>query len=488
MEFLNNISAGLLQNVGLGVLTLIVPVGIYVLENKDSNYSELDRNIKIQLIDGGNFLIELAWAFLPLIFWDSVGSIIKLVILIVWATGIFLILKRVVRIYEKWITLNDKERDISRHEILKNGKFREDRLISSWNSVWSAKDMGTVTEREYFQIFSKKVDEYLKKGSLISLGMASSLLRDFNSNIDNRDSIFLLIFDDFFPRILSWHREVWVKEYNLLGEKDDLNIWAGYSEFSDKLNFIIRKTIERALTDRHSFILFKHLKAHLDKYSKEVINKNGHNYEYLNSLPIFRELIEKIPDASESYDIWNHYFPTDWKITEDNIRKSVVTRFWWNRYADWAVSRISSNNEKGDRQLDQVSEGLLPGINPITWAIILTFALRSWGGDRMKSLIEWDRNFGNSGFMLSDSGGNYSEETFWDNLKKEMEERDDYTIGLACFILGGSFRDIDQHLKSLEELKFEDKDKEAYRLEILGIFKKIKNCLDKISSGQSVGN
>lgn len=476
MEFISNISAGLLQSVGLGLLTLIVPVGIYVLEDKKSNYSELDRNIKIQLIDGGNFLIELGWAFLPLIFWNSVGTSIKLVILVVWATGIFLILKRIVRIYRKWITLNDKERDISRHEILRDGKFREDRLISSWNSVWSAKNMGTVTEREYFQIFSKKVDEYLKKGSQLSLGMASSLLRDFNSNIDSRDSIFLLIFDDFFPRILSWHNEIWKKEYNLLGDNDDLNIWAGYSELSSQLDFIIQKIIERALNGRESFILFKHLKSHLNEHCEDVIKKNGHDYYYLSNLMIFRALLEKISDASESYDIWNHYFPEDWKITEANYKESIVARFWWHYYCDWAVSRISTNNEKGDRQLDQVSEGLLPGINPITWAIILTFAVRSWGGDRMKSLIEWQRNFG---FIVSGDGSYHSEETFWDDFKKEIDEKEDYTIGLACFILGGSFRDIDQHLKGLEELRFEDKDKENYRLEILGIFKKIKNCLEQ---------
>lgn len=487
MDFIDKISADLLQNIGLGVLTLIVPVGIYVLEDRESKnakYSELDRAIKIRLIDGGSFLIELGWIFLPLIFWNSVGLFVKLVILLSWATGIYLILKRVVKIYKKWVVLNDKDRDEIRLEILRSEKFDERMLAVAWDSIWSAKDMGTTTE-EYFQIFSKKIEKCLKEGDKTNLDIASNLLRIFNSNFDNRGSIFILIFYDFFPKILIWHKEVWVKEYNLLGEKDDLNLWACYSEIIDKLNFAIRKTIERSLADRHSYILFKHLKSHLDKNGEEVIKKNGHDYEYLHSLPIFGELIEKISDASESYDIWNHYFPVEWKITEDNIKKSMVTRFWWHYYADWAMSRISSNEEKGDRLLDQVSEGLLPGINPITWAIISTFAFRSWSGDRIKSLIEWQRNFG---FSVSGDGNYTSEETFWDDFRKEIEQKEDYTIGLACLLFRGSFREIDQNLKSLEELRFDDKDKENYRIEILGIFKKIKNCLDKIKSGQGVGN
>jgi hypothetical protein len=227
--------------------------------------------------------------------------------------------------------------------------------------------------------------------------------------------------------------------------------------------------------------------GYLTNCEEEKINKNGKDYYYLNNLTIFRDLLEKIPESSESYDIWHHYFPENWKITEKNFKKSIIPRVWWHDYVNMADSKINTSSEKIDNQLEQVSEGLLPGINPITWSIILTFAVRSWSDDkRMENLIEQQRIFGFS--VSGDGNSQYSEEDFWENFKKEIVEKEDYTVSLACFLLRGSFRDIDQCLKSLEKLKFEDKDKENHRLEIVGIFKKIKSCLDKIPSGQPVGN
>lgn len=326
--------------------------------------------------------------------------------------------------------------------------------------------------RTIFIVFSKEMDGLIESGYRKDKYVVE-LLSDYEKYLSKRNIIYLVVYDEVFPKILEWHYKIWKEEYNILG-KNETEIWWYYNEISDKLDAIIRATLERSLAERHMFSFFDRLKKHVEKYKNEKIDEHS----YLENLPIYQEFFEKLKESSESYDIVNHYFPEKWKIkseswNEDNLPPIV----WWVKYFQWAHSRIDIS-DKTDNDLDAVTECLIPNVEPGAWAIILTFVCRSWGGsafgDRIKTLIEYDNNFGHGSRMISIALA--TDEEMFKDFDEKQNEGEDEAVKLASILLYDRFRDVDKHIKELELQKnnYAGKSFEKNRAEyILKIFKKI---------------
>ncbi len=189
--------------------------------------------------------------------------------------------------------------------------------------------------------------------------------------------------------------------------------------------------------------------------------------------------MDEINNLSQSYYGWEQ-FPDEWKVTVSNLGKKkrrMVAQQWREFYRRWAQSRIDAD-KKIDIKLEEVSEALFPGINIITWSIVLTFLVRHWHNEeRIIELIENQRNFGfsyvgNVVFSPEEIDSN-------ENFEKEFKNKEDYTIKLVCQLFPPfKFCKIEDYIKRLEEYNGDEKINNR-RDEILRIFKKIKTEIAK---------
>jgi hypothetical protein len=337
--------------------------------------------------------------------------------------------------------------------------------------------------RSIFKVFSQEIDKLITRENFENK-YPINLLDDYAKYLSKRNIIYLIVYDEVFPKILEWHFAIWKKEYALLG-KNETEAWGHYNEISYRLDVIIRTTLERSLAESHAFSFFDHLKKHIEKYKNEKIK----NHLYLESLPVYQEFFEKLKESPESYDIRNHYFPKEWKIESDTWNQSNMPPIvWWVKYFQWAHSRIDIS-DKTDHDLDAVTECLIPSVDPRAWAIILTFACRSWGGsafgDRVKTLIEYNNNFGHGNRMIFDTWA--TDENMSKALDEEQIKGEYEAARLANILLRDRFSDIEKHIKELELQKnnYEEKSFEKNRAEyILKIFKKIEE-LRKVNNKQN---
>lgn len=314
------------------------------------------------------------------------------------------------------------------------------------------------------------------------LKATSKLLEDFNSFVDNRSTIFLVILPEFFPKFLEWHYSLWEKEYQLLSKKDKLHEWSAYSEISRALDSILKKVEQRTLKDGHSFSFFKSFETHVEKYKDKFVQGEGNKkFYYVESIiPIFYLiLVESIKTAPEKHDIWDHYFPSMWKITKENIQKqeNYVSRVLLNNFLQWAQSRFwgSTEKDKFDEILDEIASNLFPSVEPILWAKLLTLLLRPWAdNNRMKSLVEQGTNFG---FVSRIMVGDYvSTEHSSKELHDHMESQGNATLELVLFLFKNEFTKdkLNNFISELKSLEYaDDSREEARRKEYVAIFEKM---------------
>lgn len=319
------------------------------------------------------------------------------------------------------------------------------------------------------------------------LKATSKLLEDFNSFVDNRSTIFLVILPEFFPKFLEWHYSLWEKEYQLLSKKDKLHEWSTYSEISRALDSILKKVEQRTLREGHSFSFFKSFETHVEKYKDKFVDGEANKkFYYVESIiPIFYLiLVESIKTSPEKHDVWDHYFPPAWKITKENIQKqeNYVSRVLLNNFLQWAQSRFwdSTEKDKFDEILDEISSNLFPSVEPTLWAKLLTLLLRPWAdNNRMKSLVEQGTNFG---FVSRIMVGDYvSTEQSSNELHNHMESQGNATLELVLFLFKHEFTKdkLNDFISQLKVLEYTDDSREdARRKGYIAIFEKMISLLE----------
>lgn len=328
-----------------------------------------------------------------------------------------------------------------------------------------------------------------------NLAIISKLLNDFSNFIDNRSTIFLVVYDEVFPKILEWHFSIWEKQYLLLGEEDKINEWGIYINISQSLNSIFRKIEEKSFKEDFSYHFFSSLKKHLDKHQNKFINKNnGKKYYYTSSIiPIFYSaFVENIKNSSRRYDIWEHYFPREWKITQENLesKDNRISIELLNNFQEWAQNRFLSSEHANqyDEILEEMSSNLFPTVDPILWSKILTLLFRPWADDnRMLSLVSKGTNFGYTGRVYVSSVS--SEEDMTSNWAKQMRSQEEATLKLALFLFRNYLtqNNLKKFIRELKNLKLEEGSKEEVRRkQYIQIFESMIHILESSSKSKNI--
>ena len=166
IENLGNNVPTVFQTLGLALLGILIPLTIAVLQDLlqkkgegDNNFSVLDLHVILDCVFHVKpLLFYSALVFVPFVFWDIENGIIRLVEISLAIIGLFLILRIILAVY-RWTKGNVTS---FRLQYLKSLTKKSD-MIPVWASVWKNKKMSFREEKEYFDIFSQKIDDLVKK-------------------------------------------------------------------------------------------------------------------------------------------------------------------------------------------------------------------------------------------------------------------------------------------------------------------------------------
>jgi len=314
------------------------------------------------------------------------------------------------------------------------------------------------------------------------------LLNDFSTFLENRSIGLLLYMPEVLPKILYWHFLSWQKETEYLGEEKKLSLFMWYDSASRVLDSIV-KTIElRALQERGTFHFFKYFKNHFEDYKKSNVVVNGDIRYYREPLlaTFYTVFFENVNESPERYEIWDDYFPSEWKVTETNLRdnKNFASRISLNNFLIWCEERIRNPKEEFDSKLDNVSLNLFPEVKPTLWSTILIFVLSPYADIRLT--IEKSLTFGDYGRMRPFSGIVEEVGDKFEKVKEEMKKFDEVekkkTFELALYLFKEqlSKNNLENLLKELEKFKYgKETQEERKRLQLLDIFKGMLEFMSK---------
>ena len=333
----------------------------------------------------------------------------------------------------------------------------------------------------------------IKVGSLIEQNkplLIQPLLEDFSGFLSSRLIISLTVCEEVHSKIFKWYFEICKRESECSDKADWRREWIAYNNILRNLNSIIKNIEEQALKGNMPFFFFECFKKHVEEYKKEKIeDKNRKTRRYIESLfrTFYQVFFENIKDAPEKYDIWEYYFPTEWKITKTNLenKDNYVSQISLDQFLRWASPRIQRPMEDFDEILDGAIKNLFPEIDPIVWSRILLFIYTPYdSGRRVKSVIEREWNFGFSGRGYVSFVGDKKE--FEKEFKEhgQQQERNAFELALFLFVKQFEKENLKKYIEELKALESEYKDgpmEEGHRLRLLYILDKMLDLPDSKS-------
>ncbi len=451
----------ILVGIVVAYLTILISVAIAIFGEK-KEFEQLDRNVILDhIVKAKALLFYLGLTFFPLLFWNASLPPTRLLEIVIWAIGLGLITKVLFRSYH-WMKGNKFPLRLSYFNNLRN---RQD-LEEAWRSVWETENINFQNEHEFFKAFQPAIERSLN-GEKVDLITAGKLLGDFNIFLRNRSDSFLVQRNEVLNHALVWHFNTWSKEHNYLGKDDKLEEWATYSELFRITDSIIGNIEARVLSGRSSYSFFKALQSHADKYKSSV--ESSHYYAEALLSSFYLIFFNQIYSSPDRYDIWNHYFPNEWKITKRNLadEESLVSNVSLNSYLDWASSRIWEASEEKDFILDEVSKNLFPEVDPIIWSKLIIFVFSPYGEDRLRSVIERPWNFGFMGRVKVYGSKQY------DHIQSQYHTEESSTFDLAYYLFADVFSKttLEDYIQSLEQLSYQKESvEERKRLTLIAIF------------------
>lgn len=447
-----------MHNIGIAILTILISVAIFIIQ--DENRLGWDKLVILdKVIEVKNLFVSLFFIFIPVLFWKSDGKIIltkiNIIIFILFLIGLIYSIKILFNSY-KWIRAIESEefparisyRTKLRFECLRAIKdYDEKRKI--WALTWNREIKDLIDELDFLNEFLQNLQKVEEKPKEFC-----GLLKIFSDFLEKRRITDWRVFDILFPNMLEWHYKFSDKRYK--GKDENNKDFGEILETQHILNNIITDCVVKALKGKCSYLLFENLK----KYAKPFLqliseHKDAKAEKYIQNLfsgAICRIFFDNIALSEESHDIWDAFFPRDWKITAENLNNSYVARIWWKEFQRWAMLRIINPQTEYDEPVEMISRELFPDTDPILWADVLRFLFTPWiNNQRMKSVLNAKFNFGFVG-RLYDS----AEWTADIDLSKTTVQDEIFlknTINLALLIGGDNFsvKNLESYLKELEQ-------------------------------------
>jgi len=278
------------------------------------------------------------------------------------------------------------------------------------------------------------------------LELAIQLSQTYVNNIEKRDRF--SIGYEILPKVLEWNEKLWVGEklwlksydtekkiQNFISQKHfptfrswALKIYKKTNSKKDRFwnwhyfgREFFKAIITALLKDGHGpYQLFSAFKKHVDE-SIEKLNKIKDEKEkqkynrYITGLfasfcPTF---FSEIDSAPSNYEIWEHNFPKEWKVSMANI-KSEIPGVILHEFLQWSRDRIfkKENEENFDKDLTKVINGIFPNVH----SSLFTAFLMLFFSTEVKYAVEKEPNFYIMGTSVSWTGS--AEES-----KEDMDKR-----------------------------------------------------------------
>jgi len=464
-----------MQNIGLALLTIFIPLAISLFQKDDlKEFVELDnRLIFDKFFDIKSILWKVGLIFVPLILWNFSTVPSQWFLFVIWAIGIFFLCDLLIRSYG-WLR---KDRQGYRYKYLRTQILSDEETLIIWNSIWSSEKLNHLNEDKFFEIFSDTINRLLSNNTPSNLLLSSKLLQGFCAYIEKSNIMGLTFEGGIFSKILSWHEQCWLKETEFLIQEINSpgNLYGGYSQITNVLDVLLKMLTIKAVSNYNSYGYFHLFSKHLDSYIEIKVIGPIHTYLYMENFlaQFYHVLFKEIGEAVDKYDIWDHYFPQALKVTKNNLtgNKSLLSNISLMQYINWAETRLWRNgNNEIDLVLEEVSKNLFPDVEPYSFAMLITFMLRPFGENRVKSLLDSPRTFGYMGrIFIGDRLGEEGENAYRENVAQQEIA----TIDLVYFIFKNVLTDDLINKTLLEISQFENEpgsDKEIEKNNLLRYF------------------
>lgn len=480
----NNGLPSVIQNLGLTLLGILIPLSIAILtdlyqkKGSEKGLSELDlRVILDQVFRIKRLLVYGTLIIIPFVFWENYNGELRLVSLILSIIGISLVVRTIIDVYN-WIRGNVYT---YRFSYLKNLNKLDD-LEIAWRSVWQSKDVDIRYEKDFFDVFSSKIDRILTKPK--GLKNITTILNDFLNSLNNRSTFFIWN-EELFHKSFEWNFIIWKFSWQKLSKKSE------ESTYSIQLLMITQSIIKKigSLTFKEKFafstIFMKSFQNHVEANKSERISIENRERYYITDIfktfyQVLFEFIEFV-DYSEKDYMWS-VFPNDWKVTKGNLvnKENVISKISLYEFMEWTQQRLSAKVDF-DSQLNDLQTNLFPEVDPETWASILIFILSPYEPEhRVRSVVSVRRNFGydlkSSVFAVSEGG--LKKHLVLEKLEKDAKIKNAYELALLRF--GNEFteKNLNSYIQEVTELKYPDTSAEEHRRkEYKNIFEEMRKII-----------
>ncbi len=456
-QFINQpILPEIMQTLAIGLIAVTIAIAIFLAEK--GTIFAFDRIVILKkVIRGKTFLLYFFMLFAPLFFWDLSGLTFRIILFIFFTIGTYGVSSLLFRSY-KWIEEIETEdkrsykgyRQDKRLEYFEEISDEPQKLIA-WEYIWQLGNKHAIEERAYVEKFIQNINLFWKRNNEKAI---TEYLISFEKYVDNITVRDWVVFENLFSSLLRWHFEVNSSTH------ENKNNKRRFMQLTLVIERLIEDFVKKGLTPGVSYTFFESLQVFL---SDDMRDSDREKYVRQLWSIIAPTFFKNITDSSESREIWYNYFPKEWKVTKQTIadKQNLIARLWLQHYIIWAQQKILKhygNELKWDKELESVSSDLFPNVDPITWAIILTFIMRPWTeGEKAKNIIEDPRKFGLIGRVQvtwADDENTY--------FRKMKEERDN-AIELALILFSKEFtrENLQDYVTEINKLNYNKESRDA---------------------------
>lgn len=308
-----NNNADLFQNVILGILTFLIPLGIAILQFYTDKKIENEKKFNIELfaiLDRVIFVRKLFLSSLFILIILAFFGLSYLSIILFFCYIFFVIFFPLKNTYN-WL-MSDRNTFII--NFLTKLKVKKDKnlIFDSWESLWLKENLER--EKEYTEIFCEHVNEFLKQDDYKSAVTISEI---YLNNLEKRDYSFVLTI--IFPNLLEWMKfEIKTKQKKSVVVGD-----TAYRDCYFKSRFILevfKLVSDEEINDSGFFHIFDTIKKENDEEFLKVF------------FSCFFNFINKNYIESDKVDIdFFRNFPDEWKIKKENYndlyQKIILNEF-----------------------------------------------------------------------------------------------------------------------------------------------------------------
>ncbi|MFB6158342.1 MAG: hypothetical protein ABEJ95_01635, partial [Candidatus Nanohalobium sp.] len=315
-----------MTSLAAGLVTVTIAVAIFLGENGE--LFDFDRKVILaEVVKSKSFLRNLLFLFLPLFVWSISPNIVRVLLFILYALGVYGFLAFLYRSH-KWIEEIEMEeedkkgdyRQEKRREYIENIQPSQNNLKKIWESVWKIDHISVSVEEDYVEKFVDKISSLLNEGNN---ERSEEYLRSLVQSIDSISLEYMGIFRKLWEASLNWHKTI----FERYKQDDTGSEYLGLRNVSQRL---IRNLVGNGISFSHSHIIFDVLETTVENNLESEEGKN-----YLNELVgiIAPEIFINV-DSPEGRVIWSSYFPSDWKVTLNHIRdeNNYMASLWLKHF------------------------------------------------------------------------------------------------------------------------------------------------------------